>query len=56
MSFNGRLRQQEKLSKEDVQLLRKAMEIAMRNEDGWNTRDSVVFLIKKLERMEKAFR
>ena len=54
MAFNGKLFQQQRLSKEDVQLLRKAMDIVM-YDGSWNS-DSVVFLVKKLERMEKAFR
>lgn len=55
MSFNGKLRQQEKLSKEDVQLLRKALTVAVRNE-SFNAPETILFLAKKLERMEKAFR
>lgn len=54
MSFNGKLRQQEKLSKEDVQLLRKAMNAYQIVHMSLS--DSEVFLAKKLERMEKAFR
>lgn len=55
MSFNGKLRQQEKLSKEDVQLLRKALTIAIHT-GSFNAPETVLFLSKKLERMEKAFR
>lgn len=54
MAFNGKLYQQERLSKEDVQLLLKAMNAY--KIVHMSLSDSEVFLIKKLERMEKAFR
>lgn len=53
MSFNGKMRQQEKLSKEDIKILRIALTVAIRNE-GFNETETIKFLAKKLERMEKA--
>lgn len=52
MAFNGPMYRQERLSKDDIKLLKRALEIASRNE-AFADADSLNFLYQKLERMEK---
>lgn len=47
MAFNGPMRQQERLSKDEIKLLKEALRSLH------ETNDRVGFLYQKLERMEK---
>lgn len=52
MAFNGPMYRQERLSKEEIKLLRVALSCYI-GESTTNPTDQEIFLAQKLERMEK---
>lgn len=56
MAFNGPMRQQERLSKEDIQTLGSMLTWYISEVASAKNNDKYKFLLQKLERMEKVFR